>query len=80
MTTDDSSPPRPGLLGYGLQVTVDLEVTHSGTADPPPQEEQPPTVAFHPTGYQGPAQHTYTASCDGLHEPGLCPPAREATT
>jgi hypothetical protein len=23
-------------------------------------------------GYQGAAQHTYTRSCDGLHEPGRC--------
>lgn len=26
-----------------------------------------------PIGYQGPAQHTYTAACDGFHEPGQCP-------
>lgn len=23
--------------------------------------------------YSGPAQHTYTAGCDGFHEPGQCP-------
>jgi hypothetical protein len=30
-------------------------------------------VTFTLTGYQGPAQHTYTAACDGFHEPGPCP-------
>jgi hypothetical protein len=33
------------------------------------------TVPFSPIGYQGPAQHTYTRSCDGFHEPGICPAA-----
>jgi hypothetical protein len=27
-----------------------------------------------PVGYQGPAQHTYTPDCDGIHEVGPCPP------
>jgi hypothetical protein len=27
---------------------------------------------FTPIGYQGPAQHTAVASCDGFHEPGQC--------
>ncbi len=29
-------------------------------------------VVFTPIGYQGAAQHTYTLSCDGFHEPGKC--------
>lgn len=32
-------------------------------------------VNFIPTGYQGPAQHTYSKFCDGFHEPGQCPMA-----
>jgi hypothetical protein len=32
-------------------------------------------LTFTPIGYQGPAQHTYTAGCDGFHEPGQCPRA-----
>jgi hypothetical protein len=30
------------------------------------------------SGYQGPAQHTYTPACDGFHEPGPCPPSQPA--
>lgn len=29
-----------------------------------------------PIGWQGPAQHTYTTACDGLHPYGPCPPAQ----
>jgi hypothetical protein len=46
--------------------------------------ESPPDVAigltFEADGevipappYTGPAQHTYTAACDGFHWPGACP-------
>jgi hypothetical protein len=27
---------------------------------------------FTPIGWQGPAQHTCTAACDGIHPPGPC--------
>lgn len=34
---------------------------------------QPPvSLTFVPVGYQGPAQHTYTMTCDGFHAPGQC--------
>jgi hypothetical protein len=26
-----------------------------------------------PIGWQGPVQHTWTRTCDGLHGPGPCP-------
>ncbi len=28
---------------------------------------------YTPAGWQGAAQHTWTPSCDGNHEPGPCP-------
>lgn len=31
-----------------------------------------PGIEYTPVGYQGAAQHTYTANCDGFHEPGQC--------
>ena len=31
------------------------------------------TAVVTPMGYQGAAQHTYTSTCDGFHEPGQCP-------
>jgi hypothetical protein len=37
-----------------------------------------PRLTVTPVGYQGPAQHTYTAGCDGFHEPGQCPRAETA--
>ena len=37
-------------------------------------------LTFTPTGYQGAAQHTYTAACDGFHEPGPCPPSQQPVT
>ena len=30
-------------------------------------------INWHPIGWQGAAQHTYTRSCDGFHAPGPCP-------
>ncbi len=33
-----------------------------------------------PIGWQGAAQHTYTTACDGLHEPGPCPPGQPPVT
>lgn len=35
-----------------------------------PDAPAPDSVTYTPTGYQGPAQHTYTTACDGFHEPG----------
>jgi hypothetical protein len=34
-------------------------------------------AAITPIGWQGAAQHTHTAACDGLHAPGPCPPSRQ---
>ncbi len=31
---------------------------------------------YTPIGWQGAAQHTWTPSCDGNHEPGPCPEAQ----
>jgi hypothetical protein len=33
-------------------------------------------IKVQPIGWQGAAQHTYTAACDGNHAPGPCPPDR----
>jgi hypothetical protein len=30
-------------------------------------------TGWHPIGWQGAAQHTYTMACDGFHAPGPCP-------
>jgi hypothetical protein len=35
------------------------------------------TITWTPAGYQGAAQHTYTAACAGHHPPGPCPPSQE---
>ena len=32
-----------------------------------------PADAITPIGWQGAAQHTWTAACDGNHAPGPCP-------
>jgi hypothetical protein len=37
-------------------------------------------LTFTPIGYQGAAQHTYTAVCAGFHEPGPCPPSQQPVT
>jgi hypothetical protein len=34
---------------------------------------------WQPVGWQGAAQHTYTAACDGNHAPGPCPVDEEFT-
>jgi len=39
-----------------------------------------PEMTFTPIGYQGPAQHTYTAACAGFHAPGPCPPSQQPVT
>jgi hypothetical protein len=78
--SDEQQEPQPGLFReLGIQVTVGLDVTPGGAADLPPEGAETATAAFHPTGYQGLAQHTYTAACDGFHESGPCPPSKEAT-
>jgi hypothetical protein len=40
------------------------------------------SIQITPMGYQGAAQHTWTAGCDGFHESGPCPsrePVQEIT-
>jgi hypothetical protein len=38
--------------------------------------DRPSDYIFTPTGYQGPARHTYMPVCDGFHESLLCPGTR----
>lgn len=40
----------------------------------------PAEITFTPIGCRGPAQHTRTLACDGLHDPGLCPPSQQPIT
>lgn len=41
-------------------------------------QEPRPALTVTTSGYQGAAQHTYTAACDGFHEPGPCPGPQDA--
>jgi hypothetical protein len=45
------------------------------SGDPSAPAPDSPALAYTPAAYQGAAQHTYTAGCDGFHEPGQCPRA-----
>lgn len=73
----DGVPDGAVTTGGVFRVLADLDVTPGGAAALP--DEETATAAFHPTGYQGAAQHTCTATCDGFHEPGPCPSSREET-
>ena len=39
-----------------------------------------PDADWTPIGWQGPTQHTWTRSCDGLHGPGPCPERQPPVT